>query len=160
MTERSATEPRRCPDDGDAMKREEAWGGVVLDRCGECDGLWFDGGEIARWAAGRGREPADAAIAATPSSTTVAGSSRRACPACVGAMLEFRSWNGAALGRCDRCGGLFVPPALQQSLDRPVPPGPPRPAPVEPPRDVPTWGEIAVFALGVLRLGARVLGQR
>lgn len=35
-----------CPDDGVHMKPTDI-GCVVIDVCGECEGIWLDGGEIA-----------------------------------------------------------------------------------------------------------------
>ena len=141
------------------MRHEQGFGEIELDRCKECDALWFDGGELARWSAARGRQP-DVPVAAThaaanasgdaatPAPTTAAVATPANCPACAEPTLKWRDWLGARLGGCGRCHGLYVPPELQQRLDRPrppEPPGPPRPPPIEPPRDVPTWGQIGAY---------------
>ncbi|MBL8841064.1 MAG: zf-TFIIB domain-containing protein [Planctomycetes bacterium] len=132
-----ANEPRRCPRDGAAMRHEQGFGAIELDRCRDCDALWFDGGELARWSAARGRQP-DVPDSATHAAVAAPAS----CPACVAPTLAWLEWQGARLGGCARCRGLFVPPELQQRLDRPLPPDAMGPAAIEPPRDVPTWGEI------------------
>lgn len=35
----------QCPEDGTKMIRED-YGGVPIDKCPECDGIWLDKGEI------------------------------------------------------------------------------------------------------------------
>lgn len=39
------TSARKCPR-CDVVMEERLFGGVALDRCGACGGLWFDGGEL------------------------------------------------------------------------------------------------------------------
>jgi Zn-finger nucleic acid-binding protein len=39
------TAPRRCPRDKTAME-EKIYGGITLDCCPRCKGLWFDEGEV------------------------------------------------------------------------------------------------------------------
>ncbi len=143
---------RECPQCAAAMRGEAAHGEVALDRCCECDGLWFDGGELAVWIAARGRQPSVPPVDAadSPAAATVAPPGR--CPACSTLTLEWRVWNGAPVGGCASCRGLFVQPQLQQSLDRPVPPPPRASSPIEPPRDVPTWA--ALFG-GVISIWLR-----
>ena len=48
--EQSAAERKshfmKCPKDGSDL-RTEAFHGIEIDRCPECNGIWLDGGEIA-----------------------------------------------------------------------------------------------------------------
>ncbi len=37
--------PRRCPSDGQTMKKDVVEN-VVIDRCPGCEGVWLDGGEL------------------------------------------------------------------------------------------------------------------
>lgn len=147
-----ANEPRRCPRDGAAMRHEQGFGEIELDRCKECDALWFDGGELARWSAARGRAPAVPEVA-PDSPTELPAAPCASCPACATPTLLFLDWQGARLGSCANCRGLFVPPELQQRLDRPLPPGPP---PIEPPRDVPPLGTVVSVGAEVV---AALTGQ-
>jgi Zn-finger nucleic acid-binding protein len=39
-------EPRRhCPDDGTLLIKETS-GELIFDRCGRCEGVWLDAGEL------------------------------------------------------------------------------------------------------------------
>lgn len=73
-------------------------GGVTLDLCQRCHGLWFDRGEVERLER-FGLE----LVRLTP-----AVGSRR-CPRCSGglAAARLRGAGGLILDECDRCGGLF-----------------------------------------------------
>jgi hypothetical protein len=47
LVEASGEEKRLCPLDGQAMSKEIAHM-LVIDRCPQCHGVWFDGGELER----------------------------------------------------------------------------------------------------------------
>jgi len=97
-----------CPSCTGAMS-EESHGGVRLDLCSVCFGVWFDGGELQAYHASdgcadlRGVPRPDARYEPTGDSTHVK------CPRCehdilrTGVIAKFR------VMRCTTCRGLFLP---------------------------------------------------
>ena len=96
----------------------EAHAGVVLDRCTECGGIWFDASELDRLLAGalpEGDPPDEADIPDR-------GLSGRRCPRCDLA-LRTAGWADAVLDRCSKCRGLFIGARELQHLARMPDPG-------------------------------------
>ena len=76
---------------------------VVVDRCGHCNGLWFDAAELDRailQILPPGAEPPEDRIPER-------GRSTRRCPRCTD-WLRTAGWSGLVLDRCPQCRGLFV----------------------------------------------------
>jgi Zn-finger nucleic acid-binding protein len=89
-----------CPRCARSMHRWEA-GGVVLDHCGSCKGLWFDQGELTRHFANLGNKVSESELAAaTPTSWK--------CPRCAAQPLVTARLSSIEVDACERCRGMFL----------------------------------------------------
>ena len=90
---------------------EESRGGVRLDLCGVCFGVWFDGGELETFQAGEG----SARLSDVPRSNThyepTGGSAHIKCPRCEHDILRTGRISKHEVMRCTTCRGLFLPNA-------------------------------------------------
>jgi len=99
-----------CPSCTSEMS-EESRGGVRLDLCGVCFGVWFDGGELKDFQAGEGSSRLsdvpgpDAIYEPTGSSAHVK------CPRCERDILRTGRISKHEVMRCTSCRGLFLPKA-------------------------------------------------
>ena len=106
----------RCPGCRCAMTPETR-GDVTIDRCGRCNGLWFDALELDRCLAAvypDGAVPPEARIPER-------GFSVRRCPRC-DQVLKTAGWTGLVLDRCTTCRGLFVEASELAQMEREQPP--------------------------------------
>lgn len=101
---------RLCPDCKKTLSAVN-YGGITLDTCGMCGGIWFDQGEMGRaLKLGPGtlehiEEDVRAELKAAPESL-----SGRTCPDCLEPLHKYRySYNSPIeLDACLRCGGFWV----------------------------------------------------
>lgn len=109
--EKNAVHPRsgmKCPSCTGAMS-EENHGGVRLDLCSVCFGVWFDGGEMEAYQAGdessglRGIPGSEARYEPTGDSAHVR------CPRCEHDILRTGVIAKYKVMRCTTCRGLFLP---------------------------------------------------
>lgn len=114
-----------CPREGSRLVTE-SYEGVEIDRCGECEGVWLDKGELEAIQQSPGY--ADSELAANPSTEpvstkyVVAQQDRRelGCPACGGTM-ERREHGYASQIVVDACVagcGLWLDKGELQALER------------------------------------------
>ena len=94
-----------------AQMREESHGGVRLDLCGVCFGVWFDGGELEAFQTGEG----SARLSDVPGSGThfepTGDSAHIKCPRCESDILRTGKIARHEVMRCTCCRGLFLPNA-------------------------------------------------
>lgn len=101
---------RLCPDCKKTLTAIN-YGGITLDTCGMCGGLWFDQGEMGRaLKLGPGalehiEQDVKPELKAVPESL-----SGRSCPDCLEPLTKFHySYNSPVeLDACSRCGGFWV----------------------------------------------------
>jgi len=119
-----------CPKCGDeALAGAEGPGGVAVDQCPRCRGVWLDAGELeSLLRAGDGAAPDLSLINPAPSDIK--------CPRCGDKMRRGGLLNPLLLAdRCSACGGFWLDsgelPRLKELTDRgaPAAPGRPRGAP-------------------------------
>lgn len=88
-------------------------GGVTIDRCENCAGVWFDAKELAN-VVDHIRANDFAPMSSGPLSEDASGSAHEhhegACPRCDVALTrtETLSFEGFFYDRCDRCGGAWL----------------------------------------------------
>ena len=99
-----------CPKCSSEMSNESC-GGVRLDLCRVCFGVWFDGGELETFQAGEG----SARVSGVPGSNThyepTGGSVHVKCPRCEHDILRTGRISKHEVMRCTTCRGLFLPNA-------------------------------------------------
>jgi Zn-finger nucleic acid-binding protein len=97
-----------CPNCSAEMS-EEKRGGVRLDLCGVCFGVWFDGGELEEFQAGSG----SVWLSGVPDKGTrfepTGDSAHVRCPRCEGDILRTGKVSKYEVLRCTTCRGLFLP---------------------------------------------------
>src|SRR5262245_17446151 len=127
----------RC---GGAMEKRSE-GGVLVDHCPACGGVWLDAGELESLEVGAAKSPA--LLEAERAAESEHEARRRVsvvglCPRCQRG-LEPHVLHGIELDRCRHCGGIFfdrreLPAVLAKSRERLAPlrrrwrreePGPP-----------------------------------
>jgi Zn-finger nucleic acid-binding protein len=81
---------------------EEKRGGVRLDLCGVCFGVWFDGGELEAFHTGGG----SARLSDVPGR-----SAHVKCPRCERDILRTGRISKHEVMRCTSCRGIFLPNA-------------------------------------------------
>lgn len=101
----------RCPVCA-APTAEERMGGVHVDRCTQCEALWFDRAELAASLLHRVPGlPADLGIPVLKAAASVS------CPRDAGQrLLRDYEWLGVSLARCPACCGVLYSAAAWQDL--------------------------------------------
>jgi Zn-finger nucleic acid-binding protein len=99
-----------CPGCSSEMS-EESRGGVRLDLCGVCFGVWFDGGELEAFHAGGG-SPRLSHLPKPDAHYEPTGCSAHVkCPRCEHDILRTGRISKHEVMRCTSCRGLFLPKA-------------------------------------------------
>jgi Zn-finger nucleic acid-binding protein len=83
---------------------------LIIDRCGECQGLWFDGGEIRQFLKSdnfKGRFLANPKPSAPAGEVSADGDCRRDCPRCQRG-LEHLSIAEVTVDVCLECLGVWL----------------------------------------------------
>jgi len=114
---------RACPRDGNPLAARNSHG-VEIDVCPECDGVWFDEGELETLSpgGGDGRPLAESVLLAglreTRNIVPRAFAVRR-CPACTGDLVPryFRRGRSRfAVSLCTRCRGVWLDRAMMRRM--------------------------------------------
>ena len=94
--------------------------GTLLDRCGSCNAIWLDGGELEslEWGRGAGADT----LAAQRRAETESEAARVVevldlCPRCQRG-LEIAFIGAVAVDRCPHCGGIFFDQGELQTVLR------------------------------------------
>lgn len=90
---------------------EENRGGVRLDLCGVCFGVWFDGGELEAFNAGEGSPSLSDIPGPNARYEPTGGSAHVRCPRCERDILRTGRISKHEVMRCTSCRGLFLPNA-------------------------------------------------
>lgn len=99
-----------CPKCSSEMS-EESRGGVRLDLCSVCFGVWFDGGELEAYQAGEGSSRLNDVPARGDRYQPTGDSAHVRCPRCEHDILRTGRISKHAVMRCTSCRGLFLPNA-------------------------------------------------
>jgi len=102
----------KCPRDGATLARVEILG-LELDKCHECDGIWFDRGELERVRDAKidGIEEVIEKKYGNPKVEEDAVQEHMRCPCCGDARLMRSTYtylNPVSIDRCERCMGVWV----------------------------------------------------
>jgi len=99
-----------CPSCSGEMS-EGNRGGVKLDLCQVCFGVWFDGGELEEYQAGGG----SARLSGIPDSKShfepLGESTHVKCPRCESDILRHGKISRHKVMRCTSCRGIYLPKA-------------------------------------------------
>jgi Zn-finger nucleic acid-binding protein len=106
-----ALPPSTCPSCQRTL-REVSHHGVSVDVC-DCGGIWFDQGEIERWA----RSAGVARRLQSPRSDVDAGATGVDCMRCAQHGLEWGEHNKVRFARCSQCGGIWLAADAVARLD-------------------------------------------
>ena len=88
---------------------EESHGGVRLDVCAVCHGVWFDGGELDAYHAGEG-SPGLRGVPDEGAHFRPTGDSAHVkCPRCESDILRTGVISKYKIMRCTTCRGMFIP---------------------------------------------------
>jgi Zn-finger nucleic acid-binding protein len=88
---------------------EETRGGVRLDLCGVCFGVWFDGGELEAFNEGGGSARLSEVPGPEARYEPTGESARVKCPRCERDILRTGRIAKHDVMRCTSCRGLFLP---------------------------------------------------
>ena len=99
-----------CPKCSNEMS-EENRGGVRLDLCGVCFGVWFDGGELEAFHAAGGSTRLGEVSCRKHGYQPTGGSAHVKCPRCERDILRTGKISKHDVMRCTSCRGLFLPNA-------------------------------------------------
>ena len=102
-----------CPSCSNEMS-EENHGGVRLDLCGVCFGVWFDGGELEEFQAGDGSSHLSGVPRPNAHYEPTGESAHIKCPRCEHDILRTGRISKHEVMRCTSCRGLFLPNANSQ----------------------------------------------
>ena len=94
-----------------AEMSEESHGGVRLDLCGVCFGVWFDGGELEAFQAGEGSPCLNGFPGNDACYQPTGDSAHVKCPRCKCDILRTGRISKIEVMRCTSCRGLFLPNA-------------------------------------------------
>ena len=97
-----------CPSCSGAMS-EESHGGVRLDLCSVCFGVWFDGGELEAYRAGDGSSRLRGVPGGNSRYEPTGDSAHVRCPRCESDILRTGVIGKYRVMRCTTCRGLFLP---------------------------------------------------
>lgn len=90
---------------------EESRGGVRLDLCGVCFGVWFDGGELEDFQASGGSSRLSGVPRPGARYEPTGISAHVRCPRCERDILRTGKISKHEVMRCTSCRGLFLPNA-------------------------------------------------
>jgi Zn-finger nucleic acid-binding protein len=90
---------------------EEQRGGVRLDLCSVCFGVWFDGGELEAFQAGEDSSSLSGVPGAGARYQPTGTSAHVKCPRCERDILRTGKISKHEVMRCTSCRGLFLPNA-------------------------------------------------
>ena len=99
-----------CPGCSSEMS-EESRGGVRLDLCSVCFGVWFDGGELETYQAGEGSPRLNDVPSRRDHYRPTGDSAHVRCPRCEHDILRTGRIGRHSVMRCTSCRGLFLPNA-------------------------------------------------
>jgi Zn-finger nucleic acid-binding protein len=99
-----------CPKCSAEMS-EEQHGGVRLDLCGVCFGVWFDGGELEAYQSGAGSSDLNRVPGPKSEYQPTGESAHVKCPRCEGDILRIGKIARHGVMRCTSCRGIFLPNA-------------------------------------------------
>jgi len=85
---------------------EVSEGGVVVDKCPECQAVWFDPDEISKYLKARKAKAVDG-VSDSDFRVTAIGATET-CPCCDKPSFQLGSFRGIAFQRCTWCGGIFL----------------------------------------------------
>ena len=88
---------------------EESRGGVRLDLCGVCFGVWFDGGELEAFQDGEGSARLSGVPRRGEMYQPTGSSAGVKCPRCERDILRMGRISRHEVMRCTSCRGLFLP---------------------------------------------------
>lgn len=97
-----------CPKCSNEMSEEER-GGVRLDLCGVCFGVWFDCGELEALHAGGGSARLSGVPSCDQRYEPTGASAHVKCPRCQHDILRTGRISKHEVMRCTSCRGIFVP---------------------------------------------------
>ena len=97
-----------CPKCSSEMS-EESRGGVRLDLCGVCFGVWFDGGELEAFQAGEGSTRLSGVPGPDARYEPTGGTTHVKCPRCERDILRTGRISKYEVTRCTSCRGIFLP---------------------------------------------------
>lgn len=95
-----------CPFCSNPLKQQSCTGGITVDECLSCRGVWFDKNELDAYRAAveiqdRGTDQ--------PVFRKKEQSENKVCPKCVSSSLVDGEVRHVMLSRCQQCYGYFVP---------------------------------------------------
>lgn len=99
-----------CPNCSAEMSEEQR-GGLRLDLCGVCFGVWFDGGELEAYQTGDGSSRLNDVPGPKSTYRPTGDSAHVKCPRCEGDILRVGKIAKHRVLRCTSCRGLFLPDA-------------------------------------------------
>jgi len=97
-----------CPCCSGEMAQEKHRG-VLLDLCADCQGVWFDRGELEAYNSGRGSTALGAVAGLDRGFEPTGESTHQKCPRCERDILRTGTVGRHCVMRCTTCGGLFLP---------------------------------------------------
>ena len=104
---------RLCPECGVAMIKVPN-SGIILDRCRQQHGSWFDGGELRAFAKSNGKYQLYESDARRR--VELKDDPARRCPACEDQSLHGGLVQDFDVDVCDHCGGFFMPLSTSNRL--------------------------------------------
>ena len=96
-----------CPSCHGKMKGYK-YRGIELDKCKDCNGIWFDKGEIEEYRLVRKRKKTPVEVTFQPILKDGAATAR-SCPRCKKQTLFAGRVRKAVAHRCANCEGFFIP---------------------------------------------------
>ena len=99
-----------CPKCSAEMS-EETRGGVRVDLCSVCFGVWFDGGELEEMHDRGGSQRLNGVPDSSVGYQPTGESAHVKCPRCEGDILRIGKISKRAVLRCTSCRGVFLPTA-------------------------------------------------
>ena len=96
----------RCPECSGSLVSEQH-GDVTVDRCADCNGVWFDPDEVTKYFQHLRPKPKTA----PPNQADLGGVTRVSagrCPRCQTDDLRIGLFRGMSYCRCRRCSGFFL----------------------------------------------------
>ena len=127
-----------CPECATAMQ-EEAHHGVMIDRCSNCGGMWFDIEEIQNYLDAHGTRVGQPVPQEDELRASHTGEAEL-CTCCEERRLRAGTLRGFKYLRCSWCGGIYLSAAdLEKIQSRET--GPPASPPLPPGQKMLTFGD-------------------